>query len=74
MSENSTNAQIVDRLLRDSEVAAMCGVARGTVRQWEANGIGPKSFRINGARRWRESVVYEWIATQEAASDGPDAA
>ncbi|GED99704.1 hypothetical protein nbrc107696_01510 [Gordonia spumicola] len=74
MSENMTNTGLVDRILTAKQVADLIGSTHGTIRAWDSKGIGPKSFKMNGSRRWRQSTVLDWLAAQEAASNGPDAA
>lgn len=56
----------IDPLIQAPGVAALTGAPVGTVRYWDSVGTGPKSFRLNGRRVWRTSVVLQWIADQEA--------
>lgn len=55
-----------DPLIQAPGVSALTGAPVGTVRYWDSVGTGPKSFRLNGRRVWRTSVVLQWIADQEA--------
>ncbi|PSR66019.1 MULTISPECIES: helix-turn-helix transcriptional regulator [Nocardia] len=58
----------IDRFLQAKDCELMTGIAASTWRWWAYNGQGPKSFKLGGRRVWRESVVMEWIATQEATT------
>lgn len=56
-------------------VSELTGAPVGTIRYWDSAGTGPRSFKMNGRRVWRRSVVLQWIDDQEAASTrGGDAA
>lgn len=56
------------KIIGAKAVAELTGMAVGTVRYWDSIGKGPASFKLNGRRVWRESVVVQWIADQEAAT------
>lgn len=65
----------MDPIIQAPRVAELVGAPVGTVRYWDSVGTGPASFKINGRRVWRESVVLAWIAEQERATRrGGDAA
>lgn len=68
--------EIVDVIIQAHRVAELTGAPIGTVRYWDSVGTGPTSFKLNGRRVWRESVVLAWIAEQEQATrrGGGDAA
>lgn len=66
----TTNNSRLDRVLNNKQTAELLGATPGTIRAWDSKGIGPRSFKVNGLRRWRESVVLEWLAEQEAATGG----
>lgn len=67
--------ETVDPIIQAPRVAELVGAPIGTVRYWDSVGTGPGSFKINGRRVWRESVVLAWIAEQEATTRrGGDAA
>jgi predicted DNA-binding transcriptional regulator AlpA len=55
----------VDQLLGIKEVAEILGIAPGTLRNWHFAGKGPKSFKVGGLVKYRESTVRRWIAAQE---------
>lgn len=59
-----------DRFLQAKDCEAKTGIAAATWRWWAYMGTGPKSFKLGGRRVWRESVIDEWIAEQEAATGG----
>lgn len=58
----------IDPIIRVTEVAELTGAPEGTVRYWDCTGTGPPSFKLNGRRVWRKSVVLQWIADQESAA------
>jgi predicted DNA-binding transcriptional regulator AlpA len=56
----------MDRLLTLEEFAARVRRPVATVRYWRAMGTGPRSARISGRVRYRESDVERWIDEQFA--------
>jgi len=60
--------EVVDPIIQAPRVAELVGAPVGTVRYWDSVGTGPASFKLNGRRVWRESVVLAWLAEQEQAT------
>lgn len=60
-------------MLNSAELAALLGIAPGTLRQWRHRGKGPAWFRYSGAGpvRYRVAAVREWIAAAEARNGQP---
>ena len=58
-------AKTLDRLLKLSEVTAICGLERSLVYRWVGEGRFPKPVKPGGpgtlASRWRESAIAEWL-------------
>lgn len=51
----------MDRLYKESEVSAMTGIPRGTLRWWRSAGTGPPVVRIGSRVYYEAAVVEEWI-------------
>lgn len=51
-------------LLKSKEVAQLCRVEEPTVRWWRHAGMGPRSFKVNGAVRYRRVDVEAWLTEQ----------
>lgn len=57
------NGKALPRMLRSSEVAAMCGMSTRTIWRLIAKGKFPKPFGSGPKlRRWRADLVEDWIA------------
>ena len=48
-------------LLDASEMAALLGCDKRTLRRWELARKIPKSVTIGGSKRWRRSTVEQWL-------------
>jgi excisionase family DNA binding protein len=55
------NVEVKEKLLSVKAVADILSVSRRTVHRLNSAGKLPKSIRINGSVRWRESDIVEWI-------------
>lgn len=49
------------RLLRDTQVAALLGVDRRTVRRLVASGDLPKPIKLAGSTRWRAGQLADYL-------------
>jgi prophage regulatory protein len=49
----------------------LTGTRASTWRYWASRNEGPTSFKLGRRRVWKRSVVEEWLAEQQAASDTP---
>lgn len=68
-------ADMPDPIIFAPELSKMLGgIPLGTIRYWDSQGRGPRSFKIGKRRAWRQSEVQRWIAVQEQANVGGDAA
>lgn len=68
-------AEVPDPIIFAAEVSTlMGGIPLGTIRYWDSQGRGPRSFKLGKRRAWRMSEVQRWIAAQERAGIGGDAA
>jgi predicted site-specific integrase-resolvase len=56
------------RLHTPEEVAGLFRVTVKTLYQWRYRGIGPKSIKIEGALRYSEAAIQDYLKRQEAAS------
>lgn len=55
------------RYLDIGELAEQMGVSVQTLYRWRSEGHDmPKGFLVGSRVRWRQSVVDEWMAEQEA--------
>ncbi len=54
-----------ERLLSIDDVAAMIGLAPGTLRNWRVTGRGPRSVKVGALVRYRPSDVAAWQAAQD---------
>ena len=55
-------------LLKSKEVADLCRVEESTVRWWRHVRVGPPSFKVNGAVRYRRVDVEAWLTQQYEAT------
>lgn len=55
-------------LLKTAEVAEQCRVSESTVRWWRHVRTGPRSFKVNGAVRYRRTDVEAWLKAQYEAT------
>lgn len=56
-----------EQLVDVHQLADQLGVAVQTIYRWRSEGIDmPRGFKVGNAVRWRQQVVDEWIAAQEA--------
>lgn len=55
-------------LLKTSEVAEMCRVSESTARWWRHVRVGPPSFKVQGAIRYRRVDVEAWLKAQYEAT------
>lgn len=51
-----------EKLLSVKAVAQILSVSKRSVHRANSSGKIPKSVRVGGAVRWRESDIEEWIA------------
>ena len=56
-----------DSVLLVTEVAEILRTPAGTLRYWRHINEGPQSFKIGRRIAYKRSVVYAWLAEQEAA-------
>lgn len=56
-----------DPLLTAAQVAERLNVSRRVLYHWRDRGIGPASFRVGTALRYRLSALEAWLAEQEQA-------
>lgn len=62
-------ADTPDPIIFAPELSRMLGgIPLGTIRYWNAQGRGPRSFKLGKRRAWRQSVVRAWLEAQESAS------
>lgn len=54
--------------LGSADLERMTGTPSSTWRYWVITGEGPASFKLGRRRVWRKSVVLQWLADREAAS------
>jgi excisionase family DNA binding protein len=59
---------MAERLLTPQQLADYLGVPLGTIYRWNANQTGPRPTVVGRHRRYRESVVAEWLAAQTRES------
>lgn len=61
-------AAVVDPVLRQSEVALVCGISRTTLNRLRDKGAFPRPIRL-GANSigWRASDIQAWLASREEA-------
>ncbi|MBX3026967.1 helix-turn-helix domain-containing protein [bacterium] len=57
-----------ERMMRESEVAALLGVSRRTLQGWRWRGGGPPYVRIGGAVRYEPAEVRAWLDAQRRTS------
>lgn len=55
----------MDRLLTSKEVAEYLGVHPQTMDRWASKGMGPSYFKIEGARRYSETELREWLEARK---------
>lgn len=58
-----------DRLLRDTEAAAMLGIGRSTFLRWVASCELPKPVKMGGCTRWWQSEIEAYVAELSEARD-----
>ncbi|PSJ45379.1 AlpA family phage regulatory protein [Zobellella taiwanensis] len=56
-----------DRLLNVKQVQALVPASRVSIWRWEKAGKFPKSVKLGGTTRWRESDIQKWISGLKAA-------
>lgn len=48
--------------LTERQAAEYTGLARGTLRNWRAYGLGPKATKLpNGSIRYNAEVLEQWM-------------
>lgn len=52
---------MAQQLLTAPEVADRLRITTKTLYNWRSEGIAPKAVKINGALRWKETTVDEFI-------------
>jgi predicted DNA-binding transcriptional regulator AlpA len=52
---------IVQPLLRDHQVAAICSVSVASVRRWRLQKSGPRYVKLNGAVRYQMRDIVKWL-------------
>jgi predicted DNA-binding transcriptional regulator AlpA len=51
-----------DRLMKERDIAALCGISLATVRRWRLLGQGPKYIKLGAvAVRYRPEDLVTWI-------------
>lgn len=55
------------RCVTTQQLHDLIGVSVGTLRQWRANGIGPKSSKPHGVVLYRLRDVEAWLEAAERA-------
>lgn len=63
-----------DGVITRPEFAALAKVAPETTRRWAREGYGPPVLKLGRLVRYRRSSVLAWLAAQEQAPAGTDAA
>ena len=63
-----------DKLLRQGDVAARLGVTRATLLRWRASGRGPAWIQLEGAIRYRQSAISDYLDRQQKNGSAADAA
>lgn len=60
----------VDRIVRQSEVAAIIGVSPVTLWRWRKKNEFPAPIKLGGGRMvgWRMSSIQQWIDERESVS------
>lgn len=57
-----------NRLISITELSKLLDKSRVSIWRYERDGVLPRSQKINGRTLgWRESVILEWLETQEVA-------
>lgn len=57
--------------LKPEEAAAYLKLARKTLYNWRYRGIGPKTYKINGALRYRLKDLEEWAQSHMQDDETP---
>ena len=64
----------LDRLMKLSEVLAVCGLERSLVYRWIAEGRFPAPIKPGGpgtlVSRWKESAIEEWLENEGKDGSG----
>ena len=55
-----------DEFMITEEVAAMARTSASTVRYWEHNGTGPKSFKVGRRRLYARADVEAWLKAAQS--------
>jgi predicted DNA-binding transcriptional regulator AlpA len=55
-------------LLSIEQVSERFGVPKATLYSWRHRGVGPPSFRVEGAVRYDEADIERYVEAQKAAS------
>jgi predicted DNA-binding transcriptional regulator AlpA len=58
----------MERLLTQSEVAELLGIAPRAMESWRLRGTGPRYVRVGRLIRYRNTDVSAWLAARERAS------
>lgn len=66
-------ARDISELWTHAKTAWFLKVTVGTLYVWNSNGIGPKSCKINGSRRYDPRDVQEFLREKYAAAAGKQA-
>lgn len=67
MISNNTFIQS-NRIISITELSNLLSKSRVSLWRWERDGILPKPLKVQGRTiGWRESVILEWLDTQEVA-------
>lgn len=57
-----------NRIISITELSQLLSKSRVSLWRWERDGILPKPIKVQGRTLgWRESVILEWLETQEVA-------
>ncbi|WP_028868994.1 helix-turn-helix transcriptional regulator [Psychromonas arctica] len=67
MIQQSTFSQS-NRIISITELSDLLSKSRVSLWRYERDGILPKPIKVQGRTLgWRESVILEWLETQEVA-------
>lgn len=57
-----------NRIISIIELSQLLSKSRVSIWRWERDGILPKPIKVQGRTiGWRESIILEWLETQEVA-------
>ncbi len=50
-----------EAMINVEDASRMLGVHTVTLYKWRSRGVGPKSYRVGGAVRYRPSEINDWL-------------